>query len=128
MKNGLFVVGCVLIAFGIVSTSVGYVSLLNENSRLKMNDVVRQHQVNLLQDQLREYEFKLSSAPTYNDGYRDALVRTQAGSYKDGYEAAQIVYKTGNYQDGYHNAIDQFGDAWFANKEEAKKISENFSW
>lgn len=116
MKNGLFAIGSILIAMGLVFSTVGYINLLNENARLTMDDSIRQHQLNLLQDQLREYEFKISSAPTYNQGYKDALVKIQFGTYKDGYEAAQTVYQTGSYENGYHNAIEQFGDGWFGEK------------
>jgi hypothetical protein len=63
----------------------------------------------LLQDELAE----LARKPTYEQGYRDAVIRAgtpdSPGSYKDGYYAGFLAAGDGGYSDGYHAAIEQFG-------------------
>ena len=64
----------------------------------------------LLQDELAE----LSRRPTYEQGYRDAIIRAGTpeapGNYKDGYYAGFLAVGDGGYADGYHAALEQFGN------------------
>lgn len=83
-----------------------------ENFRLRCHNEFKDNQIRLLEDQLRDYEFKISSRPTYEAGYRDALVKSESGTYDDGFEAAKVLYKTGGYDVGYHNAIQQHSPTW----------------
>lgn len=89
----------------------------------------------LLQDDLYEISFK----PTYQEGYRDAVIRagtpTHSGAYKDGYYAAFLALGDSNYADGYHAAILQFGypktdvppsSAKVAAERERRKLLEEF--
>jgi len=80
-----------------------------ESTQTKTMEKLSAKQIDLLKDQLREYEFKLTTARTYEDGYRDAVIRAGGGSYGDGFNAAKSIYENENYADGYHNAIAQFG-------------------
>ena len=54
----------------------------------------------------------LQSSPSYNDGYRDAIVKMggpqSPGSFQDGWDSALKVMGTASYADGYHTAIKQF--------------------
>jgi len=63
----------------------------------------------LLQDEVSE----LSRRPTYEQGYRDAIIRAGTpdapGNYKDGYFAGFLAVGDAGYADGYHAALEQFG-------------------
>lgn len=63
----------------------------------------------ILQDELAE----ISRKPTYEQGYRDAIIRAgtpeMPGNYKDGYYAGFLSVADGGYADGYHAAVEQFG-------------------
>lgn len=63
----------------------------------------------ILRDELQEQRYK----PSYDDGYRDAIVRmgtpSTPGAYTDGFMAAAKIYQNSSYAEGYHNAIKQFG-------------------
>lgn len=67
----------------------------------------------LLYDELNEIKYDYLMKPTYNEGYRDAIIRmgtpTQPGSYRDGYYAAFLALGNSGYSDGYHAAIAQYG-------------------
>lgn len=83
-----------------------------EIERLKMESLISKKQYSLLEDQCRDYEFKISNTRTYEDGFKDALIKMnhpEGGTFQEGYEAAKIVFGNGSYADGYHNAIAQFG-------------------
>jgi hypothetical protein len=79
----------------------------------------------LLNDEISE----LRSRPTYEDGYRDAVIRAgapeNASTYKDGYEAALLVVGDATYAEGYHAAIKQFGFPARPNQAIAKARKEN---
>jgi hypothetical protein len=67
----------------------------------------------LLYDELNEIKYDYLMKPTYNEGYRDAIIRmgtpNQPGSYRDGYYAAFLALGNSGYSDGYHAAIAQYG-------------------
>lgn len=79
----------------------------------------------LLNDEISELRSKL----TYEDGYRDAVIRAgapeNASTYKDGYEAALLVVGDATYAEGYHAAIKQFGFPARPNQAIAKVRKEN---
>ena len=94
---------------------IGWFRTDREAERNKTEVMILSRQNGILEDQLRDYEHNFAelrhskqTARTYDDGYRDALLRSVAGNYVDGYEAAKKVYGNGSYRDGYHNAIEQF--------------------
>jgi hypothetical protein len=80
-----------------------------EIDRLRTVAEVSEKQHAFLQDRYHDLEYKNLTAKTFEDGYREALLKSTNGTYADGYEAAQIVYGSSSYEDGYHNAISQFG-------------------
>jgi hypothetical protein len=51
--------------------------------------------------------------PTYENGYRDAILRagspTGSGAYRDGWESCAKLYTDGSWTSGYHTALEQFG-------------------
>ncbi len=79
----------------------------------------------LLDDEISE----LRSKPTYEEGYRDAVIRAgapeNASAYKDGYDAALIAVGDASYAEGYHAAIKQFGFPARPNQAIAKARKEN---
>ena len=54
----------------------------------------------------------LQTSPSYNDGYRDALIKMggpqSPGSFQDGWDSALKVAGAASYADGYHTARKQF--------------------
>lgn len=80
-----------------------------EIDRLRAVVAVSEKQHAFMQERFSDLEFKAMTAKTFEDGYREALLKSTTGTYADGYEAAQIVYGSSSYEDGYHNAISQFG-------------------
>lgn len=68
----------------------------------------------LLDEQIRDMEWRLPKQQTYEDGYNQALLRMASGgaAFADGFEAAKKKYQNASYADGYHNAIGQFGSVW----------------
>jgi hypothetical protein len=95
----------------------------NYNQELKLKCVLSDAECRVLQGEVRQMEYKASTTQTYDEGYRDALIRMGGdakGSYADGYAAAEKLYKGQSYTDGYHNAIGQFAASW-SNPGEPKK-------
>lgn len=76
-------------------------------SNLEQLKELNNAEIRILDQTIREFDNKA----TYEDGYRDALIRIGrgTGSYADGYDAAVMTIGKGSYVDGYHNAIQQFG-------------------
>lgn len=99
-----------------------YVKLSFETERIKTVLAIEAKQNVLLQNLCRDYEYKISITKTYDDGYRDALVKMSnptSGNFQEGFEAAKLVYGSGSYTEGYHNAVAQFG----YNREDIVKTS-----
>lgn len=59
-----------------------------EINALKLQEKLYQCENRLLEDQLREYEYKASSTRTYEEGLTQGLVRSASTGYVDGYHAA----------------------------------------
>ena len=80
---------------------------------LKIINYAELERSKLLTDELNEIKYECLTKPTYNEGYRDAIIRigtpTQAGAYRDGYYAAFLTIGSASYADGYHAAISQYG-------------------
>lgn len=85
----------------------------HEIGNLKILGEAESERSKLLTDELNEIKYESLSKPTYNEGYRDAIIRmgtpTQPGSYRDGYYAAFTALGNASYADGYHAAIAQYG-------------------
>lgn len=94
-----------LAAYSLYITNM-YVVQTNRYSAIRELNLVENR---LLKDQLYED----NSRPTYENGFRDAIIRagspSGAGSYRDGWEACAKLYSDGTWSAGYHTAIDQFG-------------------
>lgn len=87
----------------------------NYNQELKLKCVLSDAHCQVLQGEVRQMEHTASTAQTYDEGYRDALIRMGGdakGTYADGYAAAVMLYKGKSYTEGYHNAIGQFAASW----------------
>ena len=94
-----------------------------ENHRLSLINVTNEQREKLINaeakiqdDYIKDVLHELAEArraPTYDMGYRDAIIRMggpqQPGSYQDGWDAALKTINYDNYADGYHAAISQFG-------------------
>jgi hypothetical protein len=59
-----------------------------EINALKLQEKLIQCENRLLEDQLREYEYKASTTRTYEEGLTQGLVRSASTGYVDGYHAA----------------------------------------
>lgn len=97
-----------------------------ENAGLKQLNLLQDRQIELMRDECREYQFKITTTPTYEDGYRAALLKRDKGSYADGFGDAKMVFdNSNNYAVGYHAAISQFGLLKDIPVESAKKLDES---
>lgn len=107
MAKALTIGSCILT----VLLGIQFVRSEAYNLRLQAVQTMETQRLALLQDQLRDYEFKVLEYEnrTYDDGYRDALIRSNAGTFADGYEASKMIYENKSYVDGYHNCLKQFG-------------------
>lgn len=110
------IVTCISVVMALVMSFFAFYCY-NESNIARVLEKTGEYRINLLQDQLRDYEIKISTTKTYEDGYRDALLKRLAGNYEDGFRDAVAHYKDGNYQDGYHNAIKQFGKTFLSKSE-----------
>ena len=85
--------------FAIVIAILGItVYSISESQRMKLEVMLSKKENALLQDQCRDYEYKLSTITprSYDDGYRDAVRDSENGG----------VFNKG-YTAGYHSAIQQ---------------------
>ena len=85
-------------------------NIQKENQRLSMLNSIYEAEHRILKDEI--YEF--STKPTYEEGYKAALIRLGGpqvpGAYQDGWDDALKIYgENGGYAEGYHAAIAQFG-------------------
>lgn len=78
------------VGFVILSITLGamlfFSNLENERLKTKLN-ISDQRQV-LNDDMIKEMEWRLSSARTYDEGFHDAIMYGQSKSYVDGYHRA----------------------------------------
>lgn len=81
-----------------------------ENQRLLLVNSIYDAEHRILKEEITE----LLAKPTYEQGYKTALIRVggpqSPGAYQDGWDdAAKIFNNETTYADGYHAAIEQFG-------------------
>lgn len=83
-----------------------------ENQKLSIKNLIYEAETRILKDEIKDYVSK----PTYEDGYKTALIKMggpqNPGAYQDGWDDAYKVFCTENgngYSVGYHTAIEQFG-------------------
>lgn len=111
-----------LVLFGIFT---GYYAFKTdwEKTKLQTLNMLQERQIELMRDECREFEYKLSTMPSYEEGYKDALIKRNAGSYADGYaDARKIFDSSNNYTAGYHAAVTQFGFLKEIEKDTAAKV------
>ena len=100
--------GCTTFVLAVVCSYMGHV-IINESNRFFLMRDVYSTENRLLKDEL----YTERSKPTYEQGFRDAVVRAGipngSGAYRDGFEAAKKFYADGTWANGYHTAIEQFG-------------------
>lgn len=109
-KNNLnlyFIVPLLGLVF-ILSYEMYRISILNQV--LSLDNVITKAENRILKDEVTE----LDRRPTYENGYKDALIRkggpNDKGDYQNGWEdAMKLVTKDSTYADGYHQAIQQYG-------------------
>jgi hypothetical protein len=112
-------IGVTVLAVGTSVVTIGYVlsnqHILNQKLILAENKIFLSDKSNqLLEEEVNDLQYSISTAKTYEEGYRDALVRLnnpKMGTFDEGYEAAKTVYGKGAYTDGYHAAIEQLSYA-----------------
>lgn len=99
------------ICLGFLSTIFAYKiwDLKQENHRINILNSIYNAERRILKDDISELEKK----PTYDQGFKDALIRVGGpqsdGLYRDGWEDAAKLFCDASYTEGYHNAIQQFG-------------------
>lgn len=105
---GLSIMAIIAIALGIYAYNER-----QENQRLQFLTIINQAENRVLKAEVHSLERANEGKPTYEDGYKEALLRAGRpngpGAYQDGYEAALKVVGDGSYSEGYHTAIRQFG-------------------
>lgn len=122
----LCVVSGILFVASVFLVALGY--SYSEQFLLKQKLIASENKIflieksnSMLEGEIRNLEYTLSTTRKYEDGYRDALVRLdnpQLGTFDEGYEAAKKVYGSGSYTDGYHAAIEQLSCSLNKNKEQ----------
>lgn len=107
MKNGWIAATVCVIGCGFSVSQ--YFAIRSENQRLQLVNSIYHAEHRILKDEIYEYEQK----PTYENGYKDALIRVGGpntpSAYQDGWDDAMKVVAEGGYANGYHAAIQQFG-------------------
>jgi len=80
-----------------------------ETNQVRYENTTLRFENSMLTNEVRAME----TAPSYDDGYRDAVIKLggpqSSGSYQDGWNAAVKVLASNTYAEGYHTAIKQFG-------------------
>lgn len=90
----------------------GYFSLKRDWELTKANVVkdLANREIELLKDEVNTYRMELISKPSFEEGYRQAILNQEHGTYARGFaDAKEIFDKDNNYATGYHAAIEQFG-------------------
>lgn len=101
---------CGLLSVGIVLS--GYIALKRDWELAKANVVkdLANREIELLKDEVNTYRMELISKPSFEEGYRQAILNQGHGTYARGFADAKEVFdKDNNYATGYHAAIEQFG-------------------
>lgn len=89
----------------------------SQNHTLRYVNAILNGENRLLNDEVGELRYVIHHSRTYEDGFRDAMMRSgEKGTFAEGFNAAKLKYENKSYADGYHAAVDQFGSAWFDQK------------
>lgn len=69
-----------------IAAGIGIYLVNQENNRLQIKEILNTAEISVLEGEVRN----LQAEPTYDDGYRDAIVKSGGGrtTYEDGYHAA----------------------------------------
>lgn len=93
------------------------IKAVNDERRVLLADELRIQQEQI--EDLARQVVEAKQNPSYQDGYRDAIVRIGGpqtpGAYQDGWDDALKTVNYEGYADGYHTAIKQFGYAKTSN-------------
>ena len=93
------------------------IKAVNDERRVLLADELRIQQEQI--EDLARQVVEAKQNPSYQDGYRDAIVRMGGpqtpGAYQDGWDDALKTVNYEGYADGYHTAIKQFGYAKTSN-------------
>lgn len=102
------VFGSIALVFLGYSVYISHMYTVESNKNITMKDLFAAEN-RLLKDDI----YAERSKPTYENGYRDAILRagspTGSGSYRDGWESCSKLYADGSWASGYHAALEQFG-------------------
>ena len=100
--------GSIALVFLGYSIYVSHMYVVESNKNFTIKELFAAEN-RLLKDEI----YAERSKPTYENGYRDAILRagspTGTGSYRDGWEACAKLYTDGSWTSGYHTALEQFG-------------------
>lgn len=86
-------IGCAAMLF---SVGLNYYQR-GEINAMKLQEKLYQCENRLLEDQLREYEYKATTSRTYEEGLTEGLVRSSSVGYTDGYHAAMAQIEQSKY-------------------------------
>ena len=88
-----------------------YTVLLSKN-QIELKNILFESENRLLKDQINETNAKINAMQTYDEGYKDALIRNGApntpGYYQEGWKDAIKATQPNEYSAGYHSALKQF--------------------
>lgn len=81
-----------------IAAVIGIYLVNQENHRLQMKEILNTAEISVLEGEVRN----LQAEPTYHEGYRDAIVKSDGGrtSYEDGYHAAILQMEEMKAMDG----------------------------
>ena len=100
--------GSIALVFLGYSIYVSHMYIVESNKNATIKELFAAEN-RLLKDEI----YAERSKPTYENGYRDAILRagppTGSGTYRDGWEACAKLYADGSWTSGYHTALEQFG-------------------
>jgi hypothetical protein len=100
--------GSIALVFFGYSIYVSHMYIVESNKNATIKELFAAEN-RLLKDEI----YAERSKPTYENGYRDAILRagppTGSGTYRDGWEACAKLYADGSWTSGYHTALEQFG-------------------
>lgn len=94
-----------------------------DNQKLELVQIIDKSEIRILKEDIAKAE----NRPTYDEGYKDALIRLggpqKVGDYQKGWDDAMKV--SGDYAAGYHAAIRQFeyiktGSRWLVQEPKEK--------
>lgn len=97
-----------------------------ENDRMAFSISLYQSEIRILEQEIREK----TNCPTYDDGYKDAILRScgnWGGDYQAGWRDAYKLLDGRSYSDGYHACLEQFHFNAHGREIVPKHVSEELS-